>query len=66
MIANTYETGKFYIGQSVMLGDIKALVVCVQIRGGAESEPYRLYQCEWFQNGDIKSYWLEEYRLEAA
>jgi hypothetical protein len=58
----TFET-KFSLRQQVVIdGDpsLAALVTCVQFRIAREP----IYEVSWVHNGDLKSAWVEEFRLK--
>ena len=59
---------KFKIGDKVYIDDLKeirGLVVEICIRQGSScaNKDYIFYKVEWFHNGNIVSYFFEQWRL---
>ena len=58
-------TSKFTFGQKVRVdgGDIEGVVTSFSVQGEAESISVEV---AWFHNGDVKTGWFREYRLETV
>lgn len=63
MMTNTYEVGRFYLQETVSVGDIKGSVVGVRIIPGTK-EPIRIYELNWFQAGELKTASFYEWQID--